>query len=356
MAFFLGIFIPPCRVGDSLVIYLAFMEKNMKATITGVGHYVPERQLTNADLEHILDTSDEWIRTRTGIESRRILDKDKGTSFMAVEAVKIALSMSNTKPEEIDLILTATITPDYPVPGLVAAVQDELGAKNAWGFDVVIGCSGFISALAAAAQFIESGRYKKVLVIGADKMSALANYEDRTTCVLFGDGAGAVLIEPIADETKGIQDFIFHMDGSGRHSLGVMGGGSLHPTTHETVDQGLHYVHQDGRSVFKRAVMGMSEVTIEMLEKHEINPKSLALIIPHQANYRIIDAVADRLGIDSTIVYNNISHYGNTTAATIPLALSEAYQTGRIQKEDWILLVAFGSGFSWGSILLKWTL
>jgi len=328
----------------------------MRAIITGVGHYVPDKILTNSDLEKIVDTNDEWITTRTGIKERRILDKGKGTSYMATKAAQRVLNETQTSPDELDLILLATVTPDMPVPSAASFIQKNLGASNSWGFDINGGCTGFMCALATGAQFIESGRHKKVMVIGADKMSAITDYEDRTTCVLFGDAAGAVLLEASTEDALGIKDFLLHLDGSGAEFLTMTGGGSLHPASRETVDQKMHYVHQDGKTVFKHAVIGMADVTAKIVERNNLTGKDIKFFIPHQANYRIIDAAAKKMGLDPQQVVININKYGNTTAATIPLAMSETYRDNKLKKGDWVVTAAFGAGFTWGSVLLRWAI
>ena len=328
----------------------------MRAIITGVGHYVPEKILTNRDLEKMVDTNDEWITTRTGIKERRILDKEKGTSYMATKAAQAVLEDTNTSPDEIDLILLATVTPDMPVPSAVSFIQKNLGASKSWGFDINGGCTGFMCALTTGAQFIESGRHKKVLVIGADKMSAITNYEDRTTCVLFGDAAGAVLLEASKENDLGIKDFILHLDGAGAEALTIEGGGSLHPASRETVEKKMHYIFQDGKTVFKHAVIGMADVSVKIVARNNLTDEDIKFFIPHQANFRIIDAAAKKMGLDKERVVINISKYGNTTAATIPLAMSETYQANKLAKGDWLVLAAFGAGFTWGSVLLKWAI
>ncbi len=328
----------------------------MRAIITGIGHFVPEQRLTNADLEKMVDTNDEWITSRTGIKERRILEKDKGTSYMAVQAAKMILEQKHISADEIDLILLATITPDLMVPSAASIVQKELGANHCWGFDINGGCTGFLYALATGAQFIETGRHKKILVIGADKMSSILNYQDRNTCIIFGDGAGAALLEPSTDNDLGIHDFEMHLDGVGVQYLCVEAGGSLRPATHETVDKKMHFLYQDGKTVFKHAVIGMSDVSKRIVDKHHLSGKDIKLLIPHQANYRIIDAVAKKLDLAPEQIVINIEKYGNTTAGTIPIAMSEAYQQQRMKKGDWILLSAFGAGFTWGSMLLKWAM
>ncbi|MBN2365068.1 MAG: ketoacyl-ACP synthase III [Calditrichaeota bacterium] len=326
----------------------------MHAKISGVGHYVPPRVLTNKDLEKIVETSDEWIQSRTGIRERRILEDGKGSSYMGALAAKLALENAEISPQEIELIVVATVTPDMFFPSTACLVQEEIGAKNAWGVDVNGACTGFLYATAMAAQFIESGRYRKVLVVGSDKMSAITDYTDRNTCILFGDAAGAIVLEPTENPQEGIMDFLLKSDGSGQNFLYMKGGGSLHPATHETVDNKMHYIYQDGRTVFKFAVTGMADITEEIVRKNNIDPQDIKLFIPHQANLRIIDATAKRLKLPDEKVLINIHRYGNTTAATIPLGLSEAYYDGRIQQGDILVFAAFGAGFTWGSILLRW--
>ncbi len=332
----------------------------MRAIIAGVGHFAPENKLTNKDLEQMVDTNDEWITTRTGIKERRILEKGKGTSFMAVKAAEMVLSKRNISADELDLIIVATVTPDMPVPSTAALVQKELKTSNCWGFDLNGGCTGFLYALSVASQFVENGKHQKVMVIGADKMSAIIDYQDRNTCVLFGDAAGAVLIEPsndnLTNDNLGIRDFILHMDGSGYKSLYVNAGGSLEPASQETVSKRKHFVYQDGKAVFKRAVKDMADVSIQIMEKNNLTGKDIRFLIPHQANFRIIDAVAKKMNLDKDHVVVNIGKYGNTTAATIPLAMSEAYQEKLIKKGDWIVISAFGAGYTWGSCLIKWAM
>ncbi len=328
----------------------------MRAKITGVGHFAPENKLTNKDLEQIVNTNDDWITSRTGIKERRMLEKDRGTSYMAAKAAKRVLKQRKISADELDLIIIATVTSDMVVPATAAFVQKELNAANCWGFDLNGGCSGFLYALATGSQFIETGKHNKVMVIGADKMSSIINYKDRNTCVLFGDAAGAVLLESSDDDDVGVKDFILHLDGSGSRFLHVSAGGSLRPASHETVDKDMHYVYQDGKAVFKQAVVGMADVSARILKKNELDGGDLKLFIPHQANLRIIDAAAKKMKINQDQVVVNIEKYGNTTAATIPLAMSEAYQQGRMSKNDWIILSAFGAGFTWGSMLLKWAI
>ncbi len=328
----------------------------MRAVITGVGHYVPEQILSNQDLEKMVDTSDEWILSRTGIRQRHILEKNRGTSFMAAKAAQRVLEQSQVTAKELDLIILATVTPDMPVPSAVSLVQKELGADNCWGFDLNGGCSGFLYALITASQFIESGRHRKVMVIGADKMSSIIDYQDRNTCVIFGDAAGAVLLEASHDEEQGIRDFDLRLDGEGAQYLYIPAGGSLEPASPETVEKRKHYVLQDGKAVFKRAVTGMSEVSKQILDRNGLRPADIKYLIPHQANFRIIDSVAKKLELTSGQVIINIENYGNTTAATIPLAMSEAYEKKMLSKGDWLVLSAFGAGFTWGSVLVRWSM
>ncbi len=325
-----------------------------KAYITAVAHYVPEKVLTNFDLEKMVDTSDEWIRTRTGIRERHILEPGKATSDMAAEAVKKLCENRGIDPLEIEGIIVATVTPDMFFPSTGNLVQEKVGAKNAWSFDVAAACSGFIYALSVGAQYIMAGTHKKIVVVGGDKMSAITNYRDRNTCVLFGDAAAAVLLEPTEDEDKGIIDFMLFSDGSGAEYLKMKAGGSLFPASLETVVNDWHYIYQDGKTVFKFAVTKMAEVSVNILEKHGLSGKDLTLFVPHQANLRIIDAAVKRLGIDYDKVMINIDKYGNTTAATIPLALSEAYLQGKIDVGDLVLFATFGGGFTWASALLRW--
>ncbi|MDM8516152.1 beta-ketoacyl-ACP synthase III [Desulfobacterales bacterium HSG16] len=328
----------------------------MRAVITGTGRFIPEKKLSNHDIEKMLDTNDEWITTRTGIKERRILEKNRGTSFMAVKAAEMTLEKAGVSADEIDLIILSTVTPDMTIPSAAAIVQKELEASNCWGFDLNGGCTGFVYALVCASQFIESGRHKKVLVIGADKMSSILDYKNRNTCVLFGDGAGAVLLEASETDDTGIEDFELHLDGSGSEFLKVPAGGSLLPASNETVEKGLHYVYQDGKSVFKRAVRDMAKVSASILEKNGLSGEDIHMLIPHQANIRIIDAVSKKLNLTHEQVFININKYGNTTSATIPIAISEAFEQNRLKPGDRILMSAFGAGFTWGSLLLKWTI
>lgn len=328
----------------------------MRAIITAVGHYAPEKRLTNKDLEQMVETNDEWITTRTGIKERRILEDGKGASYMALRAAQSVLAQRGITPDEIDLIIVATVTPDMMVPMTAGIVQEGLKASNCWGYDINGACSGFLCALSTAAQFIETGRQKKILVIGVDKMSAIVDYQDRNTCILFGDAAGAVLVEPTESDELGIDDYIMHVDGSGVEYLFMKAGGSLYPATRDTVDKREHYLYQDGKPVFKFAVTGMTDVAKRLMERNGLTGKDIKLLVPHQANLRIIDAVSSRLGLTPDQVVINIHNYGNTTAATIPLAMSEAYQDNRLKKGDWVMTTAFGAGFIWGGLLLRWAM
>jgi len=320
------------------------------AAITGVQGYVPEDVLSNADLAKIVDTSDEWITTRTGIKERRIL-KNGASSDMAVKAVEGLLKKTNTDPMDIDLVVLATVTPDYPFPSTANVLCDKAGMKNAWGFDLIAACSGFIYALSTGAQFIETGKYKKVIVVGVDKMTSILDYQDRTTCVIFGDGAGAVLLEP-NNEGLGVIDFILKSDGSGVEYLVQPAGGSLNPPTHETVENRMHFVKQEGKQVFKFAVTNMAEVSAEIMDKNKLSSEDVDWLVPHQANLRIIDATADRMGLPKEKVMINIEKYGNTTAGTLPLCLWD-YEK-QLKKGDNLILSAFGGGFTWGAVYLKW--
>lgn len=332
------------------------MSKNtekIKAVITGMGMYVPEKVYDNKYFESILDTSDEWITTRTGIKERRILENG-ATSDLATGAVKDLLESSKTDPNDIDVIIVCTVTPDMFFPATACIVQNNVGAKNAWGFDISAACSGFLFGLQMGASFIESGRYKKVVVVGADKMSSITDYTDRNNCILFGDAGSAALLEPSTDVKYGIHDSILHVDGSGKDALNMKGGGSLNPPTHETVDKKMHYIYQEGKSVFKVAVVSMADVSYEIMKKNNLTGDDIAYLVPHQANLRIIDATAERMGITREKVTINIHKYGNTTAATIPLCITEYYREGKIKKGDNLILAAFGGGFTWGSIYLTW--
>jgi len=322
------------------------------AAITAVGGYVPEYRLTNAELEKMVDTNDEWIRTRTGISERRILKGEGlGTSDLAVPAIQEILRKKNLNATDIDCIICGTVTPDMLFPSTANIISDKLGATNAWSFDVSAACSGFLYALSTGAMFIESGKYKKIIVVGADKMSAIVDYTDRATCIIFGDGAGAVLLEPSVDET-GILDTILRSDGSGRHYLYQKAGGSLKPASVETVTNKEHFIYQEGKAVFKFAVKGMADVSAEIMERNNLTADDVAWLVPHQANLRIIDATAHRMGLSTEKVMINIEKYGNTTAGTIPLCLWE--WEPRLKKGDNIVLSAFGGGFTWGAVWIKW--
>ncbi|MEN9297771.1 MAG: beta-ketoacyl-ACP synthase [Bacteroidota bacterium] len=322
------------------------------ASITAVGGYVPEDKLTNFDLEKMVDTNDEWIRTRTGIEERRILkEPGKGSSDMAVPAVLEILKKKNLSPLDIDCIICATVTPDMVFPATANIICDKIGATNAWGYDMSAACSGFLYALTTGAMYIESGRFKKVIVVGVDKMSAIIDYTDRATCIIFGDGAGAVLLEPATDGS-GVLDSILRSDGSGRHYLHMKAGGSVKPATVETVMAREHFAYQEGQAVFKFAVKGMADVSAELLERNGLTGEDVAWLVPHQANLRIIDATANRMGLPKEKVMINIQKYGNTTAATLPLCLWDWEK--QLKKGDNIVLAAFGGGFTWGATWVKW--
>ena len=322
------------------------------AAITAVHGYVPDDVLTNKDLEAMVDTSDEWIISRTGIKERRILKGEGlGTSDMAVHAVNGLLKKRGITAEEIELIIFCTTTPDMPFPASANILADKIGAKNAWGYDLQAACSGFIYGLSTASQFIESGKHKKVLVVGGDKMSSIINYEDRTTCIIFGDGCGAVLLEP-NDEGNGVIDAILRSDGAGRQYLHQKAGGSARPASHETIDNHEHFVHQEGQAVFKFAVTNMANVAADIMERNSLTADDVTWLVPHQANKRIIDATASRMGVGAEKVMINIERYGNTTNGTIPLCLWE--WESKLKKGDTLILAAFGGGFTWGSVYLKW--
>ncbi len=324
----------------------------IKAAITAVGGYVPEYVLTNEELSTMVETNDEWITTRTGIKERRILKGEgRGLSEMCVGAAREVLRKRGISAEELDMVIIGTITGDYTFPSTSNVVCDILGAKNAWGFDLSAACSGFIYALATGSQFIETGRYKKILVIGGDKMSSIIDYTDRATCIIFGDGAGAVLLEP-NNEGLGVQDFILKADGAGRNYLCMHAGGSVLPASHETVDKRQHYVYQEGQAVFKFAVKGMADVSADILERNNLTANDVQWLVPHQANKRIVDATASRIGLNEDKIMMNIERYGNTTAGTIPLLLWD-YEK-KLKKGDNLIISAFGGGFTWGSIWVKW--
>jgi 3-oxoacyl-[acyl-carrier-protein] synthase-3 len=323
------------------------------AAITGIQGYVPPDLLTNADLEKMVDTNDEWIKSRTGISERHILKGEGlGTSDMGAEAVRGLLAKKHLQPSDIDLLICATVTPDHQFPATANIICDKIGAKDCWAFDINAACSGFLYALSTASQFIETGKYKRIVVVGADKMSSIIDYTDRTTCVLFGDGCGAVMLEPSIDET-GIKDFILKSDGNGRHFLHQKAGGSVKPASHASVDAKEHFVFQDGQPVFKAAVVSMADVSAEIMEKNGLTSDDVAYLVPHQANLRIIDATARRMGVGPDKVMVNIERYGNTTSGTIPLCLWEWEK--KLKKGDNLILAAFGGGFTWGAVWVKWS-
>jgi 3-oxoacyl-[acyl-carrier-protein] synthase-3 len=330
------------------------LNKPLRAKISALGTYVPPRLLTNQDLEKMVETNNDWILERTGIRERHLVDKGVATSDLAVEAAKSALSERGLTPGDVDVIIVATVTPDMFFPSTACLVQHKLGAKNVWGFDLSAACSAFLYALQSGAQFIATGAHKRVLVIGADVMSSIIDYTDRATCVIFGDGAGAVLLEAADDDSVGLIDFLHEVDGSGGCYLYMPGGGSLHPSTHETVDQKMHYVHQDGQAVFKFAVRKQAELCDRLLQRNGVKGTDIAAFIPHQANRRIITATADRLGLRPESVIINIDRYGNTTAGTIPLAMDTARCEGKLKKGDLVLLASVGAGFTVGATLLRW--
>jgi len=326
--------------------------KQIHATITGVGGYVPNYVLTNDELAKMVDTSDEWIMTRIGIKERRILkEKGKGSSDLGAEAVKQLLEKTKTPPDEIDLVICPTVTPDMQFPATANIISDKVGIKNAFSYDLNAGCSGFLYALSTASKFIESGRYKKAIVVGAEKMSSIVDYQDRATCPIFGDGSGAVMLEP-TEEDIGVKDEILQVDGSGRKHLHQKAGGSVRPASHETVDNREHFIYQEGQPVFKAAVANMADVSVEIMKRNNISSDELDWLVPHQANLRIIEATAKRMGIKKEQVMINIQRYGNTTAATLPLCLWEWEE--RLNKGDNLVLATFGAGFTWGAIYLKW--
>src|SRR5271169_2617568 len=329
------------------------MSHRIAAKITGVAGYVPPKVLSNADLEKMVATNDQWIRERIGIRGRHIVEKGVASSHLATEAAKVLLAQTGTDAADIDLIVVASVTPDMMFPAMACLIQDRIGAKKAWGFDLSAACSGFAYALTVGAQFVGAGTHKKVLVIGSDAMSTILDYTDRATCVLFGDGAGAVLLEA-SGSGEGIIDFEHDVDGSGGAFLYMPGGGSLHPSSQETVEKRMHYVHQEGSQVFKYAVRRMSEMATHLLEKNGFTKDDLKLLVPHQANLRIIRATQERLGIDDSKVMVNIDRYGNTTAGTIPLGLRDALDQGRLHKGDLVLIVTVGAGYTTGGVLLRW--
>lgn len=324
----------------------------LRATITGIGAYVPDYILTNEELSKMVDTSDEWIMTRIGIKERHIIkEPGEGSSFVGSRAVKQLLEKTNTSPEEIDLLICATVTPDHQFPATANIISDKVGIKNAFSFDLNAGCSGFLYALATGSKYVESGMYKKVIIVGAEKMSSIVDYQDRATCPIFGDGAGAVLLEPTIEDI-GIVDTILQSDGVGRVHLHQKAGGSAKPSSHDTIDAREHFIYQEGQPVFKWAVSKMADVSVEMMKRHDITPETLAWLVPHQANMRIIEATANRMGIEKEQVMINIQKYGNTTSATLPLCLWE--WEDQLKKGDNVILATFGAGFTWGAMYVKW--
>jgi len=330
------------------------LSKLQRVKISALGTYVPPRILSNDDLAKMVDTSDEWIMSRVGIKERHLADKGVGTSDLAAEAARRALAQRGIGPSDLDAIIVATVTPDMMFPATACLVQHKIGAPNCWGFDLSAGCSQFVYALQVGAQFVATGAHKKVMVIGADVMSSIIDYTDRATCVLFGDGAGAVILEAAEDGEPGLIDFMHEVDGSGGVALYMPGGGSLNPPSHETVDKKMHYVHQDGQAVFKFAVRKMAESCVEILKRNNLTGNDIDLMIPHQANLRIIQASADRLKLPKEKVVINIDRYGNTTGGTIPLAMQSAIEDGRLKKGNLVLLAAVGAGFTVGATLLRW--
>lgn len=323
------------------------------AAITGIGMYLPDKIMDNAYFEKIVDTTDEWITTRTGIKERRLLENG-ATSDLATGAAKDLLKLYNVNPEEIDCIIVATVTPDMFFPATACIVQNNIGAVNAWGFDLSAACSGFLFAFQTGCSLVESGNYKKVMVIGADKMSSIVDYSDRNNCILFGDAGAAVLLEPTEDKNLGLIDSILKVDGSGLESLHMKGGGSLNPPTHTTVDKKMHYLYQDGKAVFKVAVKGMADISYEIMQKNNLKSDDIAYLVPHQANLRIIDATAQRMGLSKEKVMINIDRYGNTTAATIPSCLVDYYRAGKLKRGDKLIFSAFGAGYTWGAAYVVW--
>ena len=330
------------------------MSKPIRAKISALGTYVPPRLLTNADLEQMVDTNNEWIMTRVGIRERHIAEKGVATSDLAVEAARRALAQRGLEASQIEAIIVGTVTPDMLFPSTACVVQNKLGATGAWGFDLSAACSAFVYSLQVGAQFIASGTHKRILVIGSDVMSSIIDYTDRATCILFGDGAGAAILEPAENESEGLIDFIHEVDGSGGGYLFMPGGGSLHPTSKDTVEKKMHFVHQDGQQVFKFAVRKQTELCQELLERNGLKASDVEVFIPHQANLRIINATAERLGLRPETVITNIDRYGNTTAGTIPLAMATAVEEGRLKKGSLVLVASVGAGFTIGALLLRW--
>jgi 3-oxoacyl-[acyl-carrier-protein] synthase-3 len=327
------------------------MTNRLQAAITAVGAYVPDYILTNQELEQMVDTTDEWIRERTGIIQRHILKGERGSSFMAVKAIENMFAKYPVDPEDIDMIICCTVTPDMVFPATANIIGDQIGAKNAWGFDLSAACSGFLYGLSVGSQFIQTGRYKKIIVVGVDKMSSIIDYTDRNTCVIFGDGGGCVLLES-NESGYGIVDFMLYSDGSGAKHLHMKAGGSVRPASEETVRNREHYVYQEGQPVFKRAVVEMANASVKIMKRNHLQGKDIAWLVPHQANQRIIDACADRMGLDRSKVMLNIDKYGNTTAGTLPLCLSD--WESKLKLGDNIVLASFGGGFTWGAIYLRW--
>jgi 3-oxoacyl-[acyl-carrier-protein] synthase-3 len=330
------------------------LNKPIRAKISALGTYVPPRLLTNADLERMVDTNNEWILSRVGIRERHIVDPGVATSDLAVEATKKALQQRGLAPADIELIVLGTVTPDMHFPSTACVVQNKLGAKGAWGFDLSAACSAFVYSLQVGAQFIATGAHKRVLAIGSDVMSSIIDYTDRATCVIFGDGAGAAMLEPAENDEEGFIDFVHEVDGSGGQFLYMPGGGSLHPSSKETVSNKMHYVHQDGQQVFKFAVRKQAELCLKLLERNGLKGSDIDVFIPHQANLRIINATAERLGLRDGNVIINIDRYGNTTAATIPLAMNTAIEQGKLKKGSLVMLASVGAGFTVGATLLRW--
>ncbi|HEV2470922.1 MAG TPA: beta-ketoacyl-ACP synthase III [Candidatus Sulfotelmatobacter sp.] len=330
------------------------MTKPIRAKISALGTYVPPRLLTNADLERMVDTSNEWIMTRVGIRERHIVDKGVATSDLAAEAARKALAQRGLAPTDIETIIVGTVTPDMFFPSTACVVQEKLGAKGAWGFDISAACSAFLYSIQVGAQFISTGAHKRVMAIGSDVMSSIIDYTDRATCVIFGDGAGAAILEPAEDDSVGLIDFIHEVDGSGGQYLYMPGGGSKHPSSKETIEKRMHYVHQDGQQVFKFAVRKQTELCLKLLERNGLKGSDVDVFIPHQANLRIINATAERLGLRPEAVVVNIDRYGNTTAGTIPLAMNTAIEEGRLKKGSLVLLASVGAGFTIGATLLRW--
>jgi 3-oxoacyl-[acyl-carrier-protein] synthase III len=325
-----------------------------RAFISAIGHFAPDKVVDNKHFAAYLDTTDEWIVSRTGIRERRYME-DGAVSDMGAEAARRALEMRGISAEQIELVIVATVTPDMFFPSTASRINYKIGAKNAWGFDLSGACSGFLFALATGVQFIENGTYSKVLVIGSDKMTAITDMSNRNNSILFGDAGAAVLLEP-TEEQYGILDWVNYIDGNCGDALYMKGGGSLHPATHETVDKGWHYLYQDGKAVFKVAVVGMADVSVEIMKRNNLKSEDIAYLVPHQANLRIISATAERMGLDMSKVMINIDRYGNTTAATIPSCMAEYYQQGKLKRGDNLILTAFGAGYTWGSTYVKWAI